>query len=114
MEKKEPEKNVEPREYHQNVHFWLRKISYFIYHLPDNPEIRVEEEHPRKGELAELDMRRNLKKQLYPYNPDVITQAEVIEACEKLYAILNMPLDEDLLRHIEDPRCPGGRLRVYS
>lgn len=111
-------KNVEPRNYHHNVHFWLRKISYFISHLPNDTVVQVAKEHPDpyekgKKEQTEIEMREKLNQAgVLLYNPRVITKEEVKEACEKLYEMFNMPLDEDVLDYIEDPRCPGGRLRM--
>ena len=111
-------KNAEPRNYLNNVHFWLRKISYFVAHLPEDTYVTVMSENSdpfRKGkkEQTELEMRQKLNEaRVLLYKPDVITKEEVKEACEKLYEMFNMPLDEDVLRFIEDPRCPGGRLRV--
>lgn len=112
--------NVEPRKYQNNVHFWLRKISYFIYHLPKDTRVDIAQEHPdpyKKGkdQQTELQMRENMVKAgALSYPPEYITKEEAKEACEKLYEMLNMPLDEDVLIFIEDPRCPGGRLRVSS
>jgi hypothetical protein len=80
--------------------------------------VQVAKEHPDpyekgKKEQTEIEMREKLNQAgVLLYNPRVITKEEVKEACEKLYEMLNMPLDEDVLEFIEDPRCPGGRLRV--
>jgi hypothetical protein len=108
----------EPRNYQNNVHFWLRKISYFIAHLPHNTAVQVQNEHhdplnKGKKEQTEIEMREKLnKKGILLYNPRLITKKEAQEACEKLYEMFNMPLDDDVLNFIEDPRCPGGRLRI--
>ena len=111
-------KNVEPRNYKNNVHFWLRKISYFIAHLPKDTVVHIAREHADpfgkgKNQQTELEMREKMiQAGALTYDAGSITREEAHEACEKLYEMLNMPLDEDVLDFIEDPRCPGGRLRV--
>lgn len=117
----------EPREYEKNVHFWLRKIYYFVHfskmeeaEVPSaqgpsekviNAKVKDENAEnasvaqPEKGE-PERVMRGNLG-----LNQDVITREEAEEACEKLYEMFNMPLDEDVLKYMEDRRCAGGRPR---
>jgi hypothetical protein len=107
---KEPK---EPREYEKNVHFWLRKIFYFV-HFVDVNEVTVQRaededafmkeqgEDPNKGD-AEQVMREKLG-----LDRDKITKEEAEEACRKLYAMFNMPLDEEVLKYMEDRRCAGG------
>jgi len=114
----------EPKEYKNNVHFWLRKIFYFV-HFADVNDVTVlsasdenqltkeQGEDPEKGE-AEFDLRTRLKKNshLDPYAPDRITKEEAEEACRKLYEMFNMPLDDEVLRFLDDKRCSGGMPRA--
>jgi len=105
----------EPTNYRNNVHFWLRKIYYFIASLEDGTQVSVEPEESTPGktppEKGDLDIRNELKAELRGHNPNFITKEEAKEACSKLYEMFNMPLDSDVLDFIEDPRCPGGRPR---
>jgi len=121
----------EPREYEKNVHFWLRKIYYFVHFAKvedaevtsaqasskkvikaniedkDTEDERVKNQgQPKEKGDAERVMRGNLG-----LNEDIITKEEAEEACEKLYEMFNMPLDEDVLTYMEDRRCAGGRPR---
>ena len=105
----------EPTNYRNNVHFWLRKIYYYVANVPDGTQVSVisEESTPGKTppEKGDLDIRNELKGELRGLNPNIITKEEAQEACAELYAMFNMPLDSDVLDFIEDPRCPGGRPR---
>jgi hypothetical protein len=106
---------VQPREYHNNIHFWLRKVYYFVANLPENTSVPVVHDEHKKDppEKDDLDIRIFLKDKLGTGQvPEEITQAEAEEACARLYAMLNEPVDEDVLVHIEDPSCPGGRPRT--
>ena len=68
----------EPRKYENNVHFWLRKIVYFVLSADVaevEVKIKVDEEklveRPEKGE-AEIDLRIRLKEEghLERYEPE--------------------------------------------
>ncbi len=107
----------EPRKPRNNVHFWLRKICYFVHFadvndvtvLSKDDEDRLMEqqgEDPKKGE-AEIVLR---KKHGEP-RPEVITKKEAEEACVKLYEMFNMPLDDEVLSFLDDRRCAGGMPR---
>ena len=106
----------EPRKYENNVHFWLRKIVYFVLSA-DVAEVEVKTKkkeeklvkRPLSGE-AEVDLRKRLKKKglLGTYKPEKITKKEVEEACRKLYEMFNMPLDVDVLDFMEKRKCAGG------
>ena len=104
----------EPTNFRNNVHFWLRKIYYFVANLPDGIQVTVEPEESDKTppEKGDLDIRKELKSELRGRSPDFITKEEAREACAMLYEMLNMPLDSDVLDFINDPRCPGGRPRT--
>lgn len=107
-------KRSEPIKYDRNVHFWLRKIYYFVSQL--DPELSVEvtndpENPATKGERRELEIREDLRQYLAPWRPEVITQPEAEEACEKLYEMFNFILDKNLLEIIKDPYCAGARPR---
>jgi hypothetical protein len=100
--------NNEPRNYRNNVHFWLRKIYYFVVSVKDE-RVEIDEENPTAGKKIPDRTERQIRQDLNL--PDFITKEEAIEACAKLYEMFNMPLDSDVLDFIEDPRCPGGRPR---
>ncbi|NIM89768.1 MAG: hypothetical protein GTO17_02345 [Candidatus Aminicenantes bacterium] len=116
----------EPKEYEKNVHFWLRKIFYFVHFvdaelvtvLDENQEkerMEQQAEDPNKGESERvLRGRLKAKDHLKPkenvdsYDANEITKAEAEEACRKLYEMFNMPLDEDVVKYMDDRRCAGG------
>ena len=109
----------EPRNYQNNVHFWLKKIYYFVANLPaDTQPVDVESEGSIPGKIPpdkdDLEIRTDLARELGPYKPSVISKEEAREACEKLYEMFNMPLDSDVLEFIEGPRCPGGKPRTRT
>ncbi|MFQ6037316.1 MAG: hypothetical protein ACE5LV_01735 [Candidatus Aminicenantales bacterium] len=99
-----------------NVHFWLRKISLFVWcvdqtevDIPSCLEKKGRMEEEPKGE-GEIELRRRLSKMgvLGPSPPEKLTREEALEACVELFRILMEPFEPEVQGFIKDPRCPGG------
>jgi hypothetical protein len=108
----------EPRDYDDNVHFHLRQIYWFLYALSvEKEDLVIEGRKPltvmvrdtvpksKESEEKEEEMRSRLRL------PNYISLDDVLNSCKKLYSMFNMPLDENVIKFIEDPFCPGGKPR---
>jgi hypothetical protein len=114
FKRRETVKKPEPREYLKNIHFWLRKIYYFVSQLDPGLSVAVTddpENPPQKGEWTELRMRTELQHLLGKYKPEEITQEEAEEACEKIYEMINSIMDPAVIDFAKDPYCAGARPR---
>lgn len=94
----------------RNVHFWLRKVFYFVWKA-NIKEVPVEESYADKG-TPELRFRQGLNE--LGYKPEVITKDEALEACQKLNEMFREAFEPDVQKFIEDPLCPGGKPRGYG
>jgi len=110
MEVKIPTEREKPNR-KSNVHFWLRKVFYFVEGIPDDTVVNVVDTIALKGE-TEQELRRRLKKEGdLEYEIEKITKQEALKACQKLFCMFMEPFEPKVQKFIEDPLCPGGRPR---
>lgn len=108
----EEEKREKPH-LKSNVHFWLRKVFYFVEGVADDTVVDVKETSAPKGE-PEQKLRKRLKEEGdLDYEPEKITKREALKACNRLFEIFMEPFEPDVQDFIKDPRCPGGKPRGF-
>ena len=111
-------KGDKPKNLKNNVHFWLRKVYYFVAGVEEGYKVEIQHEESTPGKIppdrTEKKIREDLEEELVGYDLNTISQKEALEACEKLYAMFNERLDQDVVEFISDPRCPGAKPRTST